>query len=683
MPSCGPWSPAGPRPAAGSPGPAVAGLLLGAAALVQVQLLLPIPLALAATALCRGRPRSRAARASRCRARDLRAGRGGHGRPVARSAPSTTSAGAVASRSTRRTSSSLPASGSGPTRASSGSSCRSDSWAPARASCSSAGRTDPGRRASPGPGDPRSAEGGVLLATWWALPFALGRPLRPVVAARGRAPAAAPLAHRLTAAGDPRRDRPGDRCRAPAARRGTRAGWSRRSCWWRSWRRVPATYATASLVARTWTRDAYAMLDRELDRVPHFDALLGRDGAARDAPRARGLVGPGLVRDRPAGRGPRPAGLREARLRSRPVHRRLAGGAAGGARGGLVGRRDGPRRGRRPVRGGRGSSIPRDGERWALLDLAAAAVARADPAAAPGAIGRRGQRVGRGRPRSAASGSCCRPVPRARSTLGVRVARARRRRGGDAPACRSRCPGDRRWRGPRPRHDRHRARADELGARERLRSTSSPGRAPRDRGRQPRPSSRPSPAGSRGPTAARLADRVRDRRGHRPRAGAVTRWLRRPIVWLPISGFLLAVRRLALAGLGGGRDPAVPQPAAARGCRPPRRPGSSCCGPFARATSWAPRATRSARPAPAHDRVREHHQQPDPGVIRRGRAGVAAAGASRRAVRDGCRGHHHRARRGDRLHGRERPRRLGRLRDGPRAAAAAGAASCSLPSARA
>ncbi len=144
---------------------------------------------------------------------------------------------------------------------------------------------------------------------------------------------------------------------------------------------VPATYATASLVARTWTRDAYAMLDREQDRVPHFDAILGRTGPRETllAPEdwsalawfetglpVVALVPPGyakLVFD--------PARFT---IASQEERRTALVEAWSGDATALVGVAD-RFAAERIV-------VPRDGDRWALLDLAAAAVARADPAAA-------------------------------------------------------------------------------------------------------------------------------------------------------------------------------------------------------------------------------------------------------------------------------------------------------------
>jgi hypothetical protein len=129
----------------------------------------------------------------------------------------------------------------------------------------------------PGPWGPSLPEAGVLLVTWWALPFALGvlydpawpledalRPQRlwliasqplAILAAIGIATASEHVLLRRR----PRWVVPAVVVVALVAS-------------------VPATYATASLVARSWTRDVYAMLDREADRVPHFDQLLGRTG---------------------------------------------------------------------------------------------------------------------------------------------------------------------------------------------------------------------------------------------------------------------------------------------------------------------------------------------------------------------------------------------------------------------
>ncbi|MDQ1324223.1 MAG: hypothetical protein QG587_1559, partial [Chloroflexota bacterium] len=223
-------------------------------------------------------------------------------------------------------------------------------------------------------------EGGVLLVTWWAVPFALAvlyDPTWPLEDAlrpqRLWLIASQPLAI-LAAVG-----------LVTAAEHVLRARHPR-------WvvptvvlvtlvAAVPATYATASLVARTWTRDAYAMLDREQDRVPHFDAILGRTGPRETllAPEdwsalawfetglpVVALVPPGyakLVFD--------PARFT---IASQDERRTALVEAWSGDATALVGVAD-RFAAERIV-------VPRDGDRWALLDLAAAAVARADPAAA-------------------------------------------------------------------------------------------------------------------------------------------------------------------------------------------------------------------------------------------------------------------------------------------------------------
>ncbi|HYO41656.1 MAG TPA: hypothetical protein VES19_00530 [Candidatus Limnocylindrales bacterium] len=232
----------------------------------------------------------------------------------------------------------------------------------------------------PGPWRPALREGGVLLVAWWALPFVMAvlyDPTWPLEDAlrpqRLWLMASQPLAilaaigmvtffeHVLLVR----------RPRAVAA--GVVALVLVAS--------LPATYATASLVARTWTRDAYAMVDRELDRVPDFAALLGRDGPRSTllAPEdwsalawfetglpVVAIVPPGYAklafdpaRFTSASQEERRAALVEAW--SGDVSR-LAAVADRFAATRVV--------------------IPRDGERWALLDLAAAALARSDPGAA-------------------------------------------------------------------------------------------------------------------------------------------------------------------------------------------------------------------------------------------------------------------------------------------------------------
>ncbi|HEY3334194.1 MAG TPA: hypothetical protein VGK16_03065, partial [Candidatus Limnocylindrales bacterium] len=235
----------------------------------------------------------------------------------------------------------------------------------------------------PGPWRPTLQEGGVLLATWWALPFALAilydpswpledalRPQRlwliasqplAILAAIGLVTAAEHLAR----ARHPRWVAPAVVTLSLVAS-------------------IPATYATASLVARTWTRDTYAMLDRDLDRVPQFDRLLGRDGPRETvlAPEdwsalawfETGLPVVALV----------PPGY--AKLAFDPA--RFTAASQDERRAALVDAWSGDVGALTRVADRFGATrivIPRDGDRWALLDLAAAAVARTDPAAAAGA----------------------------------------------------------------------------------------------------------------------------------------------------------------------------------------------------------------------------------------------------------------------------------------------------------
>lgn len=144
---------------------------------------------------------------------------------------------------------------------------------------------------------------------------------------------------------------------------------------------VPATYATASLVARTWTRDTYAMLDRELDRVPHFASLLGREGPRETmlAPEdwsalawfETGLPVVAIVPPGYAKLAFDPARFTDASQEARRAA--LVEGWSGDvSRLAAVADRFAATR----------IIIPRDGDRWALLDLAAAAVVRSDPTAA-------------------------------------------------------------------------------------------------------------------------------------------------------------------------------------------------------------------------------------------------------------------------------------------------------------
>ncbi len=236
---------------------------------------------------------------------------------------------------------------------------------------------------APGPWRPSLAEAGLLLATWWALPFALGvlydpswpledalRPQRlwliasqplAILAAIGLATAA----EHLLAARWPR-------WVAPAVLTAVLVA------------SIPATAATALVVAGTWTADVYAMLDRAVDRVPHFDALLGRAGPRETilAPEdwsalawfETGLPVVALV----------PPGY--AKLAFDPARFTVASQAE--RRAALVTAWSGDAQGLAAVAARFDATrivIPRDGERWALLSLAAAGVVAADPTAAPGA----------------------------------------------------------------------------------------------------------------------------------------------------------------------------------------------------------------------------------------------------------------------------------------------------------
>jgi hypothetical protein len=236
---------------------------------------------------------------------------------------------------------------------------------------------------APGPWRPGLVEGGVLLATWWALPFAFGvlydpswpledalRPQRlwliasqplAILAAVGLAVA---VEHLLAMR------RP--RWVVPAALTIVLVAT------------VPATAATALVVARTWTDDAYAMLDRAVDRVPRFDAILGRAG-----PRATVLApedwsawawfetGLPVVAMVPPG---------SAKLAFDPA--RFTSASQAERRAALVTAWSGSLNALATVAARFAATrivIPRDGQRWALLSVAAAAVAAADPGAAAGA----------------------------------------------------------------------------------------------------------------------------------------------------------------------------------------------------------------------------------------------------------------------------------------------------------
>ncbi len=237
----------------------------------------------------------------------------------------------------------------------------------------------------PGPWRPSLPEGGLLLVAWWVVPFILGilydpawpledalRPQRlwliasqplAILAAIGLAT----LAEHLLARRHPRWVAPAIVGVVLAAS-------------------VPATAATADIVARTWTTDTYAMLDRTADRVPRFDTLLGRDGqretvlAPEDwsAPAwfETGLPVVGLV----------PPGY--AKLAFDPARFTVASQAE--RRAAMAAAWSGDPAALAEVADRFGATrivVPRDGARWALLDEAAAGLAGADPTAAPGATG--------------------------------------------------------------------------------------------------------------------------------------------------------------------------------------------------------------------------------------------------------------------------------------------------------
>lgn len=358
---------------------AACGVLLGGAALVQVQLLLPIPVAFAATALVI------AIRDPARRARALVAllVAGGMGLLLALPWLAETLATIAASGGVALDSSEQlePA--------------RFGFWSYPRQfglmlpfGLLGAGATllflrrpdGPRPAGEPGPWRPSLAEGGVLLTTWWAVPFALAvlydpswpledalRPQRlwliasqplAILAAVGVVVAAEHLLLRRR----PRWVVPAIVATAIVAS-------------------VPATAATARVVAGSWTRDVYAMLDRELDRVPHFDELLGRSGPRETvlAPEDWSALawfetGLPIVAFVPPGYAKlafdpeRLTGVSQAERRAALVDAWSGDPAALVA---IAGRFDA----RRVV-------IPRDGDRWALVSLAAAAVVADDPAAA-------------------------------------------------------------------------------------------------------------------------------------------------------------------------------------------------------------------------------------------------------------------------------------------------------------
>ncbi len=235
----------------------------------------------------------------------------------------------------------------------------------------------------PGPWHPSLREAGVLLATWWALPFVLGvlyQPTWPLEDALrpqrlwliASQPLALLAAIGMVTASEHVLLRRRPRWVVPAIVVTVVAA------------SLPATYATASLVARSWTQDVYAMLDREADRVPQFDALLGRTGprvtvvAPEDwSAWAWFETGQQIVAFVPPG---------YAKLAFDPAiftgtsqaDRRAALVAAwSGDVASLVAAAD--RFGAQRI------VIPREADRWSLVDLAAAAVVADDPGAAPGA----------------------------------------------------------------------------------------------------------------------------------------------------------------------------------------------------------------------------------------------------------------------------------------------------------
>ena len=477
MPSSAPWSRV-PKAGGWVAWAGVAGLLLGGAALVQVQLLLPIPLALAATALAVAVRDPAPAQASGCRARDLRADRGGHGRPLAprhpgrhpperwRRARLVGPARACPLRVLE-----LPARVRAPPAARAPGRRRDAAVPPPAGRAAADGRAGPVETRAPrGWGPARDVVGPAVRA---------GRPLRPVLAPRGCAPAAAPLAHRLAAPGDPRRGRPGDRGRARAARpapalggpdgRGGHArgdGPRHRTPPPRSWPgRGPAMPTRCSTASRTGshtsTRSSVAPgRARRSSRPEDWSALAWFE---------TGLPVVAIV----------PPGYAKLAFDPARFTHRLAAGSAGGAGGGLVGRHRRTRRGRRPVRRGADRHPSRRGSL--------------------GAPGSRcgGRRIG-GSDRRPSAGRSSRATGGTRSPwtggerlvlpvgaagpvdVGVRVARP----GGDEAAdasTRARPAGDGLAEGRERRHHRHRARDRRLGARERLGDAAARANASRSR----------------------------------------------------------------------------------------------------------------------------------------------------------------------------------------------------------
>ena len=236
---------------------------------------------------------------------------------------------------------------------------------------------------APGPWRPTPTEVGVLVAAWWALPFALGvlydpswpledalRPQRLWLIASQ--PLAILAAIGLVTATEYLLLRRWPAAVVPVVVTAVLLA------------SVLATTATALIVARSWTTDTYAMLDRAIDRVPHFDDLLGREGPRKTvlAPEdwsalawfETGLPVVGLVPPGYAKLAFDPATFTAAAQAERRAALVAAWGGDAAALGGVAARFEATR-----------IVVPRDGDRWALTSLAAAAVALADPAAAPGA----------------------------------------------------------------------------------------------------------------------------------------------------------------------------------------------------------------------------------------------------------------------------------------------------------
>jgi hypothetical protein len=359
---------------------AVAGLLLGAAALIQVQLLLPIPVALAAAAL------AVAGRHPQRRGRALAALCVTGGLALLLVAP-----WLIETAETIRRNGGVALDSSDQLEP-----ARFGFWGYPRqfglllplglvgtgVALLFLRRPDgPRPLGAPGPWRPSLPEGGVLLATWWALPFLLGilydpswpleDALRPqrlwLIASQPLAILAAiglvTAAEHVLLARHPRWVTPAVVALVLVAS-------------------LPATAATASIVASTWTRDVYAMLDRDADRVPHFDALLGRDGPRSTvlAPEdwsalawfETGLPVVSLVPPGYAKLAFDPARFTAASQDERRAAMVTAWAGNADALAAVAARFEASR-----------IVIPRDDDRWALMSLPAAAVVAADPAAAP------------------------------------------------------------------------------------------------------------------------------------------------------------------------------------------------------------------------------------------------------------------------------------------------------------